>query len=301
LYNNHSRNNGDKYYKGMTITSLDLQQFVNAIRNYSSYDLSEYSDKSLNRRLVKVLTDYKLELPALLSQMRTNPRMIEDVVKDITVNTTELFRDPHIWQHLKYVMLPKLKNQQSINIWHAGCSTGQEVYSLMIMLNELGMLDKAKIYASDLNTDVLQIAKNGQYKYRFNIAYLDNFDKALKENPFNYEEYFDVPYSKYFDIDKEKDLIKMHPFLTEKPVFKKHDLVKDGNIFFTKFDLIVCRNVIIYFNYELQNKVFELFNNSLFPNSYLWLGMHESIMGPHSTKFEKNAHFYMKREAIFSS
>ena len=285
----------------MTITGLDLQQFINSVRNFSNYDLSEYSDKSLNRRLVKVLTDYKLDLPGLILQMKTNPQMVDEVIKDITVNTTELFRDPHIWQYLKYVLLPKLKNQATINIWHAGCSTGQEVYSLMIMLNELNMLDKAKIYASDLNTDVLQIAKNGIYKYRFNIAYLDNYDKALKENPFNYEDYQDIPYSKYIEIDKEKDTIKMLPFLSEKPLFKKHDLVKDGNPFYVKFDLIICRNVIIYFNYDLQNKVFDLFHSNLYPNAYLWLGMHESMMGPFASKFEKIGHFYQKKENAFSS
>jgi chemotaxis protein methyltransferase CheR len=284
----------------MTITSFDLQQFINAIRTYSNYDLSEYSDKSLNRRLAKVLTDYKMDLPVLLSQIRNTPQIIENVIKDITVNTTELFRDPHIWQHLKYILLPKLNTQPTVNIWHAGCSTGQEVYSMIIMLNELNMLNKTKIYASDLNTDVLQIAKNGTYKYRFNIAYLDNFDKALKENPFNYEEYFDVPYSKYFEIDKEKDIIRMLPFLTEKPTFKKLDLVKDGNLFYAKFDLIICRNVIIYFNYDLQNKVFDLFYNNLYPNAYLWLGMHESIMGPFAPKFEKIGHFYQRKESHIS-
>jgi chemotaxis protein methyltransferase CheR len=283
----------------MTLTSPDLQQFITAVRNCSSYDFSEYSDKSLKRRLTKVLVDYKLDVQSLVSQMRSNPQIVEQVVKDITVNTTELFRDPHIWQHMKYVLLPKFKNQATINIWHAGCSTGQEVYSMLMVLNELNMLDKARIYASDLNTDVLQTAKKGVYKYRFNIAYLDNFDKALKENLFNYEEYFDVPYSKYLEIDKEKDSIRMQPFLCEKPNFKKHDLVKDGNPFYVKYDIIICRNVIIYFNYELQNKIFDLFHNNLYPNGFLWLGMHESIMGSFASKFEKNGHFYQKRENLY--
>ena len=285
----------------MTITSLDLQLFVNAIRNCSSYDFREYSDKSLKRRLAKVLTDYKLDLQGIISQLINNPNMVEQVVKDITVNTTELFRDPQIWQHVKYVLLPKWKNQQTINIWHAGCSSGQEVYSMLMMLNELNMIEKARIYATDLNSDVIQVAKKGIYKYRFNIAYLDNFDKALKENPFNYEEYNEVPYSKYFEIDQDKDIIKMQPFLLEKPTFKKHDLVNDGNIFYVKFDLIVCRNVIIYFNYDLQNKIFDLFYNNLYNHGFLWLGMHESILGPFATKFDKFGHFYEKKENLFFS
>ena len=283
----------------MTVTSLDLQHFVTSLRNFSNYDFSDYSDKSLKRRLAKVLVDYKLDIQGLISQMKNNQTFIEQVIKDITVNTTELFRDPNIWQYLKYVLLPKLKNQSAINIWHAGCSTGQEVYSLMMVLNELNLLEKTRIYATDINQDVLNTAKKGWYKYRFNISYLDNFDKALKENPFNFDEYNDIPYNKYFDIDKEKDLYKMNSLLTEKPVYKKHDLVRDGNIFYVKFDLIICRNVIIYFNYELQNKIFDLFYNNLYSNGFLWLGMHESILGPFAGKFEKNGHFYQKKDNLF--
>lgn len=285
----------------MTVTSLDLQNFITAVRNHSNYDFSEYSDKSLKRRLAKVLADYKLDMQGLITQIRSNQPVLEQIVRDITVNTTELFRDPQVWQYLKYVLLPKIKHQPTINIWHAGCSSGQEVYSMMMVLNELNLLEKARIYASDINSDMLTSAKKGVYRYRFNISYLDNFDKAMKENPYNFEEYNDVPYSKYFDIDKEKDIIKMNPFLTEKPIYKKHDLVRDGNIFFVKFDLIICRNVIIYFNYELQNKVFDLFHNNLYPNGFLWLGMHESILGPFASKFEKTGHFYQKKDNIFYS
>lgn len=282
----------------MNITNQDLLLFINIIKSSSIYDFSEYSDKSLKRRLAKVLIDQKMDLSNLLVQLKSNPTFLEQVVKDITVNTTELFRDPQIWQVLKYNVLPKLRNQQSINIWHAGCSTGQEVYSMLILLNELGLFEKAKVYGTDINSDVLQAAKKGVYKYRFNINYLDNFDKAIKENPYNYEALNDIPYEKYFTIDPVKDVIKMNPFLLEKPVFKKHDLVKDSNLFYVKFDLILCRNVIIYFNYELQNKVFELFYNNLYPNSYLILGMHESILGPYSSRFEKNGHFYLKKETF---
>lgn len=280
----------------MTISNQDLLLFSNTIKSSSNYDFSEYSDKSLKRRLAKILMDQKLEFSTFLMQLKSNPVYLEKVVKDITVNTTELFRDPAIWQLLRYNILPKLKNQQSINIWHAGCSTGQEVYSMLILLHEERLFDKAKVYATDINSDVLQVAKKGVYKYRFNINYLDNFDKAIRENPYNYDAFGDTPYEKYFTIDKAKDLIKMNPFLLEKPIFKKQDLVKDSNLFYVKFDLILCRNVIIYFNYELQNKVFELFHNNLYPSGYLLLGMHESIMGPYSSRFEKLGHFYQKKE-----
>ena len=279
----------------MVVTDQDLQYFVNTLKNSSKYDFSEYSDKSLKRRLQKVLTDFNLDIPSLLSAIKNKPDFTEKIVREITVNTTELFRDPPAWHMLRTRILPKLKNNKNINIWHAGCSTGQEVYSLMILLNEMEMFEKAKVFASDLNTDVLEMAQKGEYKYRFNIGYLDNFDKVIKQNPLNYEEFNDVPYEKYFEINKSKDTITMNKFLTEKPIFRKHDLVKDGNLFFAKFDLILCRNVIIYFNYSLQNKVFDLFHSNLYNKGTLLLGMHETILGPWANKFEKIGQAYIKK------
>ncbi len=279
----------------MIITDQDLQYFVSALKNSSKYDFSEYSDKSLKRRLQKVLEDFNLDITGLISALRNDSDFSEKIVKEITVNTTELFRDPQVWHTLRSRILPRFKNNKTINIWHAGCSTGQEVYSMMILLNEMGMFDKAKIFASDLNTDVLEAAKKGLYKYRFNIGYLDNFDKVIKQNPLNYEEFNDVPYETYFDIDKVRDAITMKKFLTEKPIFRKHDLVKDGNLFFAKFDLILCRNVIIYFNYSLQNKVFELFHTNLYNKGVLLLGMHETILGPWAAKFDKMGQAYIKK------
>ena len=167
---------------------------------------------------------------------------------------------------------------------------------MLILLNELGLFDQAKVFATDINTDMLEAAKNGTYKYRFNLGYLDNFDKVLKENPFNFEDKVDVPYEKYFDIDKVKDTIQMKPFLREKAVFRKHDLVKDGNVFYSKFDLIFCRNVIIYFNNKLQSRVIDMFNGSLNRDGYLILGSHESILGASANNFERSKGFYKKKQ-----
>lgn len=278
----------------MTVTEQDFQLFLYAVKSSSSYDFSDYSEKSLKRRLAKVLIDYKTTITNLISQMKSDKGFVEKVIKDITVNTTELFRDPQIWHTIKFNVLPKLKNNPVINIWHAGCSTGQEVYSMMILLQEMDLLDRCKIYASDLNTDVIDQAKKGIYKYRFNINYLDNFDKVIKENPYNYEEYNDVAYDKYFQIDKVKDIIRMNDGLIEKPSYKKHDLVKDENPFYVKFDIIFCRNVIIYFNYNLQNKVFDLFFRNLYEEGCLILGMHETILGTYANLFKKKGYVYYK-------
>lgn len=278
----------------MTITEQDFQLFLYALKSSSKYDFSEYSEKSLKRRLAKVLTDNRITFTSFIQKIKNDQEFVEKVVKEITVNTTELFRDPQVWHAIRYAVLPKLKNNSVINIWHAGCSTGQEIYSMMIILNEMGILDKVKIYATDINTDVMEQARKGVYKYRFNIGYLDNFDKVIKENPYNYEEYYDIPYEKYFSIDKTADTIAMNEFLTQKPVYKKHDLVKEGNTFYVKFDIIFCRNVIIYFNYNLQNKVFDIFHRNLYDNGCLILGMHETILGSYSVKFQKKGHVYYK-------
>jgi chemotaxis protein methyltransferase CheR len=278
----------------MTVTDQDYQLFVYTLKNFSKYDFSQYSEKSLKRRIFKVLTDHQINMQTLISRIKNNADFVENVVKEITVNTTELFRDPQVWHTLRFLILPRFRNNSVINIWHAGCSTGQEVYSMLILLNELDLLDKAKVYATDLNSDVLVTARTGEYKYRFNLSYLDNFDKVIKENPYNYEEYNDVPYEKYFMLDKSSDAIKMNHFLREKPVFKKHDLVTENNTLYVKFDLILCRNVIIYFNYNLQCKVFDLFHQNMYENGCLVLGMHETILGPHSAKFQKKGHTYFK-------
>lgn len=278
------------------VTNEDVQRFITAIKMVSTYDFKDYSERSFKRRIEKLLIDNHMDINQLSLKVSKDKDFLEKVVRDITVNTTELFRDPEMWITLRYQILPKLKKNKSIFIWHAGCSSGQEIYSMLILLNELGMFEQAKVFATDINSDMLETAKKGQYKYRFNLGYLDNFDKVIKENPFNYEEVADVPYEKYFDIDKVKDTIVMKQFLREKAVFRKHDLVKDNNIFYSKFDLILCRNVIIYFNNRLQNNVIELFSNSLYRDGYLILGAHESILGPVANNFDRTKGFYRKKQ-----
>jgi len=279
----------------MDISNEEVQLFIQAIRSVSTYDFAEYSIKSFTRRTEKVLLDYKLDMPTLIQRIKKDKNFLEQVVKDVTVNTTELFRDSKIWQTMRFRILNRFNGQQRINIWHAGCSTGLEVYSLLILLNELELFDCANVFASDINTDVLEVAKKGEYKYRFNVDFFDSFNKVIRENPFNFDEYKEVPYSKYFEIDKNKDTIRMKPFLLRKPIFRKHDLVKEGNIFYTKFDIIMCRNVLIYFNHDLQNRIFETFHQSLFDKGFLILGAHESMLGAVASKYVRKGVYYQKK------
>ena len=280
----------------MQATTDDIYRTITAIKSNSSYDFSNYSIKSFTRRIEKALFDFKLDIDKLIKQIKSDNQFVEALIKNITVNTTELFRDPKAWHTLRYKVLNQFDENRKINIWHAGCSTGQEVYSMLILLNELDLLDKANIFASDINEDVLKTAKQGEYTYRFNLEYFENFNKVIRENPFNYEIENDVPYSKYFEIDKVNDLIKVHDFLRKKPIWVKHDLVTEGNVFNTKFDLVVCRNVLIYFNTDLQSHVFETFYQSLFRKGILMIGIHESIIGPLSNSFIKSGLIYVKKD-----
>ena len=277
------------------LSNDDVTKFINSIKLVSRYNFEDYSERSFKRRIEKILVDNKISLNELISRIQKDKDFLEKIIKDITVNTTELFRDSELWITLKYRVLPNLKKNKSIFIWHAGCSSGQEVYSMLILLNELDMFDKAKVFATDINTDMLELAKRGVYRYRFNLNYLDNFDKVIKENPYNYEDVKDVPYSKYFEIDKAKDSVTMAKFLRDKTIYRKHDLVNDKNIFYSKFDIIFCRNVIIYFNNKLQNRVIEMFSNNLYRDGHLILGAHESILGAVANNFERTKGLYKKK------
>ncbi len=273
-----------------------IKLFIRALKYNSEYDFSDYAPKSFARRVEKLLEDLQIDFYELIDKIEDgDPNFIQFVVNNITVNTTELFRDPKVWQAIRYRILPKLKNNDVINIWHPGCSSGQEVYSMMILLNEEGLLDKSNLYGTDINTEMLEIARKGEYSYRLNVEYLQNFDQVINKNPYDYKEVGSVPYSKYFEIDPINDIIRVKPFLREKAVFVKHNLVSLTNPFEKQFDMIVCRNVLIYFNRNLQTKVINLFHRSLKYPGYLVLGYHETILDPESMGFFKHGYYFAKK------
>jgi chemotaxis protein methyltransferase CheR len=280
----------------MQVVGKDIQHFQETVRDHSDYDFSQYSHTSLRRRLTRILLEMELEVDEITERMINDPVFLESVVKKLTVHTTELFRDPAIWKKMKSTLLPTLKDQSTIRIWHPGCSTGQEVYSMMMLLDSEGLLDKTEIYGSDLNPDVLDKARQGSYKYLFNQSYLENFDRVILNGSGVHSWNHRKHWKKYFHIDETQDLIRMKDTLRSKPVYKKLDLVKDSNLFQVSFDLIVCRNVIIYFNPDLQNRVFDLFYNSLNDNGALILGVHETIMGPYAKRFIRKDPFYYKAQ-----
>jgi len=268
----------------------EITTFIESLKTNSTYDFSQYTDKSFRRRVEKVVNDNRLNATDLIKKMSKNKDFLEKIVRDITVNTTELFRDTDIWLTFKEKIIPIFQEKEYINIWHAGCSSGQEVYSMLILLNEFDLLKKTIVLGTDLNTDVLEEAKKGSYKYNFNKNYIDNFNAV-----FNPNDEINVPFEKYFDINKTKDTMTIKPILSGKAIYRKHDLVTEPNKFDTHFDLIICRNVLIYFNNDLQNKVFDLFHKSLIDNGILLIGLHESILGIFANKFEKKGAFYLRK------
>lgn len=278
------------------ISDKQIIDFQETVVECSEYDFSNYSTSSLKRRLSKITEEYGSDLNRLLRTISTDSVALEEIIKRITVNTTELFRDTKVWKSILYQLLPRFNKHDSIHIWHAGCSTGQEVYSMMMVLDQLGMLERSLIYASDINTDVLDHARQGSYRLRFNREYIDNFNTVFSEgrqkNPS--DPFF--PMEKYIKIDEARDRIQMLEFLKNKPVYNKIDLVQDDNLFFVNFDIIMCRNVIIYFNYELQNKVLNLFHRNMRDNATLVLGVHESIIGPGTELFSTDNYFFSKRK-----
>ena len=278
----------------MEVVGKDIQNFQHTVRDHSDFDFSDYSHTSLQRRLNRILLELELNMDQLIKQMKSDREFTDRIMRKITVHTTELFRDPHIWKKMKDELLPSLSHQECIRIWHPGCSTGQEVYSMMMILDSLELLEKTEIYASDLHEEVLNTARQGRYKYRFNQSYLENFDRVMLNGEGNFSWNQRKYWKKYFHIDESRDTIQMKESLRQKPVYKKLDLVKDSNLFLVNFDLIVCRNVIIYFNAELQNRVFDLFHKNLNRQGCLLLGVHESIMGPSSRKFIRKDPFYYK-------
>lgn len=248
------------------IEIAELRKLTEIIKEKYNYDFSNYAMSSFKRRIQRVLELYKLNsVDALIKRMLEEPRFVKEFVSEITVNVTEMFRDPSFWRELRDHILPNiLLNHNNISIWHAGCSSGEEVFSMAIVLKEMGVLDKTKIIATDIDTDILQKAKSG-------VCSIKNMDLNQK----NYVRFQgNASLEKYYREDAGRAI--MDKSLVENVSFREHNLVTSGA--FSKFDLILCRNVMIYFNQNLQNNVLKMFHESLFKYGYLIVGSKESLI-----------------------
>ncbi len=272
----------------MEPSQADIQLFIDAVSKQSDYDFSDYSLKSFSRRIEKLMGDHRASVPELIHKMGKDKSFLERLVREITVNTTELFRDPQIWQSIRNMIVPRYQYEDFINIWHAGSSTGQEVYSMLILMHQQNLFEKSHSFATDLNTEVIETARSGLYRYREIDEYIDNYNAATVGLTL-------PPIDDYLEISRKRSTIKVKPYLVEKPKYKKHDLVSLENPWEHRFHIIFCRNVLIYFNHELQNRIFEMFYDSLYTGGALIIGKHEGILGDISLKFDKYGTIYVKK------
>lgn len=246
------------------ISDHELEVLINDVFEYYGYDFSGYSKASLKRRVERLFQVDSLEgFSELLYKVRTEPAYVQHMVEEITVNVTEMYRDPHFYKVLRDEILPVLGTKPFIRVWHAGCSTGEEVFSMAILLKEANLLHKSLLYATDLNPIVLETAKKGVFPLRMMKQYSENYIASGGKQDFS--DYYTANYG----------LAKFSDELISKMVFSQHNLVSDGS--FNEFDLILCRNVLIYFDKELQEKAFHLFNDSLSMLGYLALGTKETL------------------------
>jgi chemotaxis protein methyltransferase CheR len=247
------------------ISDEELEEVLVVIRNSYGYDFFNYSRASLIRRVLRFMDIARVENIYDLKYHLVNDKdFFAYFLQTITVNVTEMFRDPPFYKALAEKVLPKLATYPIIKIWHAGCATGEEVFSMCILLHEAGLLQRSVIYATDVNPANIEKARNGIIPLQFMKEYTANYIKAGGKKDF----------SQYYTARYENALIRKD--LRRNIVFSQHNLVTDQ--VFNEFQLVCCRNVLIYFNKALQNKVFHLFYNSLAPMGYLALGMKESLL-----------------------
>ena len=250
--------------ESIVLKEEEVDDIIALINDFSGYDFSEYSRPSLLRRMQRFVTINKItNLSVFQDELIENSQLLNNLIEELTVNVTEMFRDPLFFTTIKNDILTELEKLSHIKIWHAGCSTGEEVYSMMILLHEKKLLEKSIVYATDINQTVLSKAREGKYS-------LEN----MKEYAANYKS-FDTngDFNAYFDV--KDGVAHVKSLLKEKVIFSAHNLVSEG--VFNQFDLIVCRNVLIYFNKQLQDQVFIKFYNSLNTGGFLAIGSKETL------------------------
>lgn len=247
------------------LAEFEIKEIIEVILAEKNYDFRNYAKSSFSRRIMRFMALHNLNSKEELIKFIIETHDFNKILEEITVNTTELFRDPSFWKVLKNEVLPLLNSHQKINIWHAACSSGEEVISMQIILRELELEHKVLTYATDIDSSIIKKAMNATYSKKHLPLYHVNYTEAGGE--FTLEKYFSSQDNQKFTFKKE---------LLENVIFKKFDLVKD--LKYNKFDLIICRNVLIYFDFELQERVIDKFVASLFSQGFIAIGQNETIL-----------------------
>ncbi len=253
---------------------IERELLLQGIRLKYGYDFTNYTESSMNRQVEAVLkkTNFKTPLE-LLDRVLKQRTFFDQILPQLLISTSEMFRDGAFFRLLRNQVIPVLKTFPTFTIWSAGCGTGEEVYSLAILLEEEGLLDRATLFATDVNPKSLRSAKDGIFPA-----------DQMKVNTRNYVEAGGLTaLNRYYSSDY--GLIKMNKELMRNTVFSEHNLVTDH--VFAEAQLILCRNVLIYFNRALQDRALSILAGSLARGGFLGLGSHESVRySPFASRFE---------------
>ncbi|MDM8526572.1 CheR family methyltransferase [Anaerolineales bacterium HSG24] len=243
---------------------LEIKLLLEALYHRYGYDFRQYSQASIKRRVLHYLSKTNHDaISALIPSLLYDEKSFKSFLFCVSVTVTEMFRDPWFYDTLQKEVFPFLKTYPFINIWHAGCATGEEVYSLAILLKESNLYDRAHIYATDFNDRALQKAKDRIYPLERMKDYSTNYQKS--GGKFSLSDYYHAQYDAViFDAALQKNI-----------TFANHNLATDG--VFSEMHLVLCRNVLIYFNRDLQNRVLSIFRDSLCYNGFLCLGSKETL------------------------
>jgi chemotaxis protein methyltransferase CheR len=252
---------------------IEVELLLEAVYRRYAYDFRGYARASLRRRLWRRAHEEGVRtLSGLQERVLHDPDVMERLLRDLSINVTEMFRDPGFFRVAREKIVPILRTYPYVRIWNAGCSTGEETFSLAIVLAEEGLLDRARIYATDMNDDVLARARGGAFPVERMRRYTENYQRAGGTGDF----------SRYYSVQGERAVFSRS--LVDGAVFAQHNLAQDSS--FNEFQVVVCRNVLIYFGRPLQERVHALFLDSLTRFGVLALGHKESVVAAYEDRYE---------------
>jgi chemotaxis protein methyltransferase CheR len=249
---------------GKDIEAIEVRLFLEAIHDRYGYDLRDYSTPSIRRRLLAALAKTGLaHLGELQHQVLNDPQLFTTVLEDLTVRVSEMFRDPSFYRSFRTQVIPILRTYPLLNVWHSGCASGEEAFSSAIILTEEGLYDRVQIYATDLSDRALEQAKQGLYSAEVIPQCSANYEAA--GGTARFADYYRTAY----------DHFAMRESLRRRILFFQHNLVSDH--VFAEMHIIFCRNVLIYFEPALRERVLKKFVESLCPGGFLCLGSSERL------------------------
>jgi len=249
---------------GGELERIEIELLLEAIDRHYGFDFRGYALGSLRRRLWRSAAEEGVQsISGLQEKVLHDPRAMERLLTGLSVNVTTMFRDPSFYVAFREHVVPLLRTYPFIRFWNAGCSSGEETYSLAILLREEGLYERARIYATDFNSDVLARARAGELPLDRMQEYTQNYQRAGGKHDF----------SEYYSVDR--GVAKLDEELSEHVVFAQHNLASDRS--FNEFNVVLCRNVLIYFGRDLQRRVHQLFYDSLARFGVLGLGQKETL------------------------